>query len=418
MMKTWRQNLKHLTVEQYNLLRELCSLSRAVYNESLYNIRQHYLVEGSYLRYEANYYLVKTSDNYKRLGANVAQQSMKGADASFKSFLGLLKLAKSGKYKGREIRMPNYLKKDSFFKIMFSQAQVSDNKFRVPISFDMRKDYQEPLFIKIPPHIRGKKIRQIHIVPKYNGRYFEVRYIFDDVDEIKPELDVKKALGIDLGVNNLATCVTNTGESFIIDGKKLKSINQWYNKELSRLSSIKDLQGFQGYTRRQYRLTTKRNNRVNNYIYCAAKKIVSYCVNNKIGNIVVGYNDGFQSRCNLGRVNNQNFVSIPLGRLKSRIQYLCNQYAINFVQQEESYTSKASFFDNDKMPKGNPQNSKETRFSGKRAHRGLYITSKGVKLNADVNAALNILRKSNLTDLTVLQVRGAVSSPSRRYIPA
>ena len=412
-MKTWKQNLKHLTVYQYNMLRELCSLSRAVYNESLYNIRQHYFSEGSYLRYEANYYLVKNSDNYKRLGASVAQQSMKGADASFKSFFGLLKLAKSGKYQGWKIRMPKYLNKDSVFTIAFSQAQISGGKFRVPISFEMRKDYKEPMFIKIPPHIIGKKIRQIHIVPKYNGRYFEVRYMFDDVDEEKPELDITKAMGIDLGVNNLATCVTNTGESFIVDGKKLKSINQWYNKELSRLSSIKDMQGIKCYTKRQYNLTTKRNNRVNNYIYCAAKKIVNYCVNNKIGNIVVGYNDGFQSSCNLGRVNNQNFVMIPLGRLKSRIEYLCNQCGINFVQQEESYTSKASFFDNDTMPKWNPQNPEEAKFSGKRVYRGLYITSTKTKINADVNAALNILRKSNLTDLTVLQDRGAVSSPSR-----
>ena len=415
-MKTWKQNLKHLTVYQYNMLRELCSLSRAVYNESLYNIRQHYFSEGSYLRYEANYYLVKNSDNYKRLGANVAQQSMKGADASFKSFFGLRKLAKSGKYQGWKIRMPKYLKTDSFFTLVFSQAQISGGKFRVPISFEMRKDYKEPMFIKIPPHILGKKIRQIHIVPKYNGRYFEVRYMFDDIDEEKPELDITKAMGIDLGVNNLATCVTNTGESFIIDGKKLKSINQWYNKELSRLSSIKDMQGIRCYTKRQYSLTTKRNNRVNNYICCAAKKIVNYCVNNKIGNIVVGYNDGFQSRSNLGRVNNQNFVMIPLGRLKNRIEYLCNQYGINFVQQEESYTSKASFFDNDTMPKWNPQNPEESKFSGKRVCRGLYITSTKTKINADVNAALNILRKSNLTDLTVLQDRGAVSSPSRWYI--
>lgn len=398
------------------MLRELCSLSRAVYNESLYNIRQHYFAEGSYLRYEANYHLVKNSDNYKRLGASVSQQSMKGADAAFKSFFGLLKLAKSGKYQGWKTRMPKYLKKDSFFKIAFSQAQISGDKFRVPISFDMRKDYKRPMFIKIPPHIRDKKIHQIHIIPKYNGKYFEVRYMFDDVEETKPELDATKALGIDLGVNNLATCATGEGESFIIDGKKLKSINQWYNKELSRLSSIKDKQGIRCCTNRQYKLTTKRNNRVNNYIYCAAKKIVNYCVDNKIGNVVVGYNDGFQSAVKLGRVNNQNFVMIPLGRLKNRIEYLSNQYGINFVQQEESYTSKASFFDNDIMPKWNPQNPVEAKFSGKRVHRGLYITSAGIQINADVNAALNILRKSNLTDLKVLQDRGSVSSPLRCII--
>lgn len=413
MMKTWKQNLKHLTVNQYNLLRELCSLSRAVYNESLYNIRQHYFEEGSYLRYEANYYLVKNSDNYKRLGANVAQQSMKGADASFKSFFGLQKLARSGKYQGWKIRMPKYLKKDSFFKIVFSQAQISDDKFRVPVSCDMRKDYKEPMFIKIPPHIIGKKIRQIHIVPKYNGRYFEVRYMFDDIDAEKPEIDATKAMGIDLGVNNLATCVTDTGESFIIDGKKLKSINQWYNKELSRLSSIKDKQKIKSYTNRQYAITNKRNNRVSNYMYNAAKLMIDYCIKYKIGNIVVGYNDGFQDRSNLGRVNNQNFVQIPLGKLKSRLEYLSKLNGINFVLQEESYTSRASFFDKDDIPSWNPQNPVSTEFSGTRIYRGLYKTKSGTLVNADVNGALNILRKSNVVSLTALYTRGEVNTPLR-----
>lgn len=237
--------------------------------------------------------------------------------------------------------------------------------------------------------------------------------MFDDIEVDKPKLDPDTALGIDLGVNNLATCVTNTGESFIIDGKKLKSINQWYNKELSRLSSIKDKQGIKGHTHRQHRLSVNRNNRVNNYIYCTAKMIVNYCTANKIGKLVIGYNDGFQNRTTLGRVNNQNFIMIPLGRLKNRLEHLCNQVGIEFTLQEESYTSKASFFDCDEMPKWNPQNPIDTTFLGKRVHRGLYQTANGSCINADVNAALNILRKSNLTDLTVLQARGEVNTPLR-----
>lgn len=412
-MKSWKQNLKHLTSKQYQMLREMCHLSKNVYNESLYNIRQHYFSEGSYLRYEANYPLMKTSENYKRLGANVAQQTMRNADYSFKSFFGLLKLAKSGKYESWRIRLPHYLPKDGLFKLCLTQAQIKDGKFKVPVSPEFRKEYPEKIMIGIPEYIQDKKIHQIHIVPKYNGKFFEVVYMFDDEEPEQVKLDGLKFLGIDFGVNNLATCVTNEGESFIIDGKKLKSINQWYNKELSRLSSIKDKQKIKGFTNQQYLITRKRNNRVQNYLYCAAKKIIQYCLNNQIGNLVVGYNDGFQENPNLGKVNNQNFVMIPLGKLKSRLEYLCKQYGINFILQEESYTSKASFFDNDEMPKWNPQNPKQGNFSGKRVYRGLYKTSTGYKFNSDVNGALNILRKSKLVDLSVLQGRGAVNTPLR-----
>lgn len=412
-MKSWKQNLKHLTSKQYQMLREMCHLSKNVYNESLYNIRQHYFSEGSYLRYEANYPLMKTSENYKRLGANVAQQTMRNADYSFKSFFGLLKLAKSGKYESWRIRLPHYLPKDGLFKLCLTQAQMKDGKFGVPVSPKLRKEYPEKIMIGIPEYIQDKKIHQIHIVPKHNGKFFEVVYMFDDEEPEQVELDGSKFLGIDLGVNNLATCVTNEGKSFIIDGKKLKSINQWYNKELARLSSIKDKQKIKGFTNQQYLITRKRNNRVQNYLYCAAKKIIQYCLNNQIGNLVVGYNDGFQETPNLGKVNNQNFVMIPLGKLKSRLEYLCKQYGINFVLQEESYTSKASFFDNDEMPKWNPQNPKQGNFLGKRVYRGLYQTSTGYKFNADVNGALNILRKSNLVDLSVLQCRGDVNTPLR-----
>lgn len=412
-MKTWKQNLKHLTAGQYHTLRTMCRLSKNIYNQSIYNIRQHYFAEGTYLRYEANYPFMKNEENYKVLGAAVAQQTMKCADNAFKSFFGLLKLAKSGKYASWQIKMPKYLKKDSMYKLCFAQPYLSSGQFLVPMSFGMQKDGFDRIRIKIPPYLHDKKIRQIHIIPKHNGKYFEAVYMFDDAEQETPVLNSEKALSIDLGVSNLATCVTNEGKSFIVDGKKLKSINQWYNKELARLSSIKDKQKIKSYTNRQYAITNKRNNRVSNYMYNAAKLIIDYCIKHKIGNIVVGYNDGFQDRSNLGRVNNQNFVQIPLGKLKSRLEYLSKLNGINFVLQEESYTSRASFFDNDDIPVWNPQNPVEAEFSGTRIRRGLYKTKSGTLVNADINGALNILRKSNVVSLTALYTKGEVNTPLR-----
>lgn len=416
-MKTWKQSLKHLSAKQYQTILKMCQLSKNVYNEAVYNIRQHYFAEGTYLRYEANYPLMKNSANYKLLGANVAQQSMKCADNSFKSFFGLMKLAKSGKYESWQIRLPHYLKHDGVYKLVLSQCQISEDSFLLPMPSGLKSQGYEKVRIKIPPYLRNKKIHQIHIIPKYNGKYFEVCYMFDDDEAAQPVLSDDKALAVDLGINNLATCATSYGYSFIIDGKKLKSINQWYNKQLARLSSIKDKQHNKEYTKRQYQLTRKRNNQVTNYINCAAKHIVKYCVSNKIGNIVCGYNDGFQQSVNLGKVNNQQFVMIPFGKLKNRIEYLCKLYGIKFILQEESYTSKASFFDKDEIPKWNPQNPANAKFSGTRIHRGLYLTADGKLINADVNAALNILRKSNVVSLTALYTRGEVNTPLRIRIP-
>ena len=417
---TWKCNLKHLTSQQYEYLREMCRLSKNVYNESVYNIRQHYFSDGSYLRYEANFGQMKFSENYINLGSNVAQATMRAADQSFKSFFGLLKKAKNGTYENWKVKLPGYLDKDDMYPITFIHAgetDLSKGKFKVPMSKYLRSKYSGMKFyIDVPEYIRDKKVHVISIVPKYNGKYFESRFVFEDSCIQNCDLDYAKALSIDLGVNNFATCATSTGESFIIDGRKIKSINQWYNKENARLSSIKDLQGIEGCTKRQYLLARKRNRRIDDLIYKSAKYIISYCINNYIGNLVVGYNDGFQDKVNMGKVNNQKFAMLPYGQFKSRLEYLCSKYGIKFTTQEESYTSKASFWDRDEIPKWNPLNPKQGCFSGSRIHRGLYKTKSGNLLNADVNGALNILRKSNVVSLDGLYSSGTVLVPTRIHL--
>lgn len=414
-MKTWKQNLKHLTVKEYCFLKELCHLSKNIYNASIYNIRQNYFEHGTYLKYEANWQIQKAQNDYLRLGGGIAQQSIRAADQSFKSFFALLDNVKKGKYERWKVKLPSYLEKDSFYPVVFTDVNraIKDGQFTIPVSRVLRNEVNFKVAITIPPYLRDKDIHQIHIVPKYKGTFFEVRYIFEDSNPLQIELDKSKFLAIDLGVNNLATCVDNSGRSFIIDGKKLKSINQQYNREIARLSSIKDKQGIKGHTTLQYKLAQKRNNRIDDYIYNTSKYIINYCIENKIKNIVLGYNDGFQQCTNLGCRNNQNFVNIPFGRLKSRIKYLAQTNEITLHLQEESYTSQSSFFDNDEIPVWNPLNIKKYKFSGKRIKRGLYQTRFDKLINADVNGALNILRKSKLTDLSVLQSRGYVMEPIR-----
>ncbi|MEI3279359.1 MAG: transposase [Eubacterium ramulus] len=144
-------------------------------------------------------------------------------------------------------------------------------------------------------------------------------------------------------------------------------------KKIARLQSIKDKQHFgKKTTNRQKAIARDRNNKVNDYMSKVARKVVDYCVANDIGTLVVGYNETFQRSSKIGKQNNQNFVNISYGRLRSKLKYLCELNSIVFEKQEESYTSKASFWDRDDIPVYNADNPKEYQFSGSRIHRGLY----------------------------------------------
>ena len=412
MYLTVKQKVKHLSKEEYNILRELCHTAKNLANEAIYNVRQYYFTEGEYLKYEKNYVLLKDSPNYKMLNSNMAQQILKEVDGAFKSFFGLLKLAKKGKYAFRDCKLPHYLPKDGFTTLVIGFVRLNGNKLIIPYSNAFRKTHK-PVEIRIPPILADKKIKEIRIIPKSKARFFEIQYTYE-TECIQRNLNQNNALALDLGVNNLVTAVSSEGRSFIIDGRKLKSINQWFNKENARLQSIKDRQGNKRRTtNRQKILADKRNRQVNDYMSKTAKKIIDYCIAHNIGTLVIGYNETFQRNFDIGKQNNQNFVNIPFGKLRSKLEYLCELNGIVFVKQEESYTSKASFWDKDAIPVYNADNPQNYHFSGRRVKRGLYRTANGKLLNADVNGALNILRKSSVVDLTVLYSRGEVDTPVR-----
>ena len=410
MYLTLKQQVKHLNKKEFRNLKYLCHIAKNLKNQAIYNVRQHYFNNKKYLSYNENYKMLKNSENYKKLNSNMAQQILKEVDESFKSFFVLLKLAKTGQYNGK-IKLPNYLDKDGFTTLVIGFVRLKDDMLIIPYSNSFRKTHEE-IAIKLPPVLKGKKIKEIRIIPKQHSRYFEIQYTYE-VKEVQRELNKENGLGIDLGIDNLCTCVTNTGTSFIIDGRKLKSINQYYNKINAKLQSIKDKQKIECTTLRQKRITRKRNNRIEDYLSKAARIIVNYCLNNDRGSIVLGYNEDFQSNSNIGSINNQNFVNIPYGKLRDKLIYLCKLYGVEFKLQEESYTSKASFFDGDEIPIYDKKNLQEYIFSGKRIKRGLYQTSAGKLINADCNGALNILRKSKVVDLSVLYNRGELNTPKR-----
>ena len=411
MYLTLKQQVKHLSKKEFRNLKYLSHMAKNLTNEAIYNIRQYYFNKKKYLSYNENYKILKNSENYKKLNSNMAQQILKEVDGSFKSFFGLLKLVKNGKYDNKKIKLPKYLDKDGFTTLVIGFVRLKDDMLIIPYSNSFKKTHKE-IAIKLPPILKGKKIKEIRIIPKQYSRYFEIQYTYE-VEEVQRELNKENGLGIDLGIDNLCTCVTNNGASFLIDGRKLKSINQYYNKINAKLQSIKDKQKIDCTTLRQKKIARKRNNRIEDYLSKAARIIISYCLNNDIGKLVLGYNEDFQRNSNIGNINNQNFVNIPYGKLRDKLIYLCKLYGIEFRLQEESYTSKASFFDGDEIPIYDKENQKEYIFSGKRIKRGLYQTSKVYQLNADCNGALNILRQSKVVDLSILYNRGELNTPKR-----
>ena len=412
MYLTVKQQAKHLSKEDYRTLRELCHIAKNLANEAIYNIRQYYFSEGEFLKYEKNYTLLKNSPNYNSLNSNMAQQILKEVDGSFKSFFGLLKLAKQGKYAFKDCRLPHYLPKDGYTTLVIGFVRLKGNKLILPFSNGFKKTHKA-VEITIPPILLDKKVKEIRIIPKAKARFFEIQYIYE-AECVQRNLNTNNALALDLGVNNLVTAVSSQGKTFIIDGRRLKSINQWFNKENARLQSIKDKQYYgKKSTNRQKSIARDRNNKVNDYMNKAARKVINYCIANDIGTLVVGYNETFQRGSHIGKQNNQNFVNILYGQLRSKLEYLCTLNGIVFVKQEESYTSKSSFWDKDDIPVYNADNPREYQFSGNRVHRGQYKTASGKTINADVNGALNIMRKSSVVDVNILYSRGEVDTPVR-----
>lgn len=411
-----QSNVIHgLSKQQYALLKEMCAYSNNLYNVALYNIRQHYFSTKKFLTYESNYHVCKINENYGLLQAGVAQQTMKVVDRSFKSFFNLLKKCKVGDYRYHDVKMPHYRKKGSLFNLVLSTNAITiKNGFLyVPMSRDFRALHQDMKDIKIPfpERLKDKTIKEVHILPISNGKVFKIQYVYEVSAENK-FLDRDNALAIDLGVDNLATCVSTVGTPFIMDGRKLKSINHQWNKELARLRSISTKQGSKT-TGRIQKITAKRNNRVNDTIKKTARYIVDYCIENNIGTLIVGYNADFKQSSNIGKVNNQNFVQIPLGDLRQQLEFLCWKYGIEYIEQEESYTSKSSFLDKDVLPEYKAEQPFTGKFSGSRIYRGLYKSKNGTIINADVNGSANIMRKCKQNLNHEKLCNGLLASPQR-----
>ena len=421
MYRTVKQNLIHLSKEDICILKELTHASKNLVNKTLYEVNKFYQDNPNkeYLTSNKAYLLVRDNENFKILNSNMGQQIVASVIDMYACFFKALSSKKQGKT-SRQINPPEYLPKDGFYPLIIEMIpKFVNNEFYVPYSIDYAKTHKR-VVIRLPKVLVGKTIKKIVIVPLHDGRSFEVCYNYivneplqtDDI--IRPQN--LKVLAIDLGMNNLATCVTSTGYSFIIDGRKLKSYIQQCIKINSEINSLKEKQHLpRKLTNKQCRIFDKRNNRCRDYIFKATKYIIDYCLKEQISLIVIGYTKTFQSTSINNKRVNQLFKEFPFGQFVRSLKNSCEKFNITVQLQEESYTSKASFLDGDDIPQIS-SSEQDCKFSGKRVSRGLYKTSLGICINADVNGALNILRKSKVvpeSELTKLYSSGALSTPIR-----
>lgn len=413
MFLTQTNVIRGLSKKQYACLREMCQYSNNLYNVALYNIRQYFFNEKRFLNYETNYHYCKLNENYGLLQAGIAQQTLKVADRSFKSFFYLLKKCNAGEYRYHDVKISHYRKKSGFFNLILSTnaIHVRDGKISIPMSRAFAKAHDvKSINVPFPERLADKKIKEVRVLPNFDGTYFKIQYCYEA--DVKTPVSSNGVMGIDIGVDNLASCVTDNETSFIMDGRKLKSINRYWNKQKAYYQSIADHQD-QKWTRRMDLLTRKRNNRTKDIMRKSARYIVNYCTDNGIGTIVVGYTPYFKRNSNLGKCNNQNFVQISFGDFRQILASLCKQEGIFYVEQEESYTSKSSFLDNDPIPKFNVEYPYTGKFSGKRIFRGLYRSKDGTCVNADINGAANIIRKSSQNFCMEGLRSGLLTSPQR-----
>ena len=395
MLLTQTVRLK-LNNSQKDILTDLCHLSKNLFNVGLYKGRQYFFTEGKYLSYESNYHLCKKNENYQLLATDCGQQTLKYVDRCFKAFFKLLSTRCEGVYQER-VNLPRYLPKDGHFPLIIPiRARhdfVKDNwQFKIPTSRQYTREHGS-VYITIPTNLRGYRIKEIRILPKQRSKFLDAAFIYESSDEKIDALE-EEAISIDFGLNNLATIVSSTNESFIVDGRWVKSKNQWFNKRRAKLISHKDKQEIKHLTKKEAWLSYRRKNQINNYLNKAARYIINFCLSRKIGTVIVGYNPTLKQNSNMGKRNNQNFVQIPIFTLRAKLESLCKRYGLNYVEQEESYTSKASAVDKDEMPVYNADNPVKPIFSGRRVKRGLYKTLTGHLINADCNGSLNIGLKS------------------------
>ena len=385
---------EHIWLTPTTTLSHLCHLSKNLYNEANYAIKQSLKTQGRWIRYTQLYHQLKHSTNYRQLPAQTAQQILRLLDKAWKSFFRVIKEWKQHPEKlKKKPRPPKYKKKNGEHLLVFTnqQCRIKNGVLLFPKNLTFDDDIATRL-------ADTTDLREVRVLPKGVGYVCEIVY----QKVIQPKAtDKRRIAGIDLGVSNIITLVNNIGKKPIVvkdDGRGIKSINQFYQKEKARLQSMYDKQGIQGGTKMK-RLRVKYDRKSKDYIHKLSRGIIIRCVQQRIGKLVIGYNPEWKQQVNLGKRNNQSFVLIPYMKLINLIKYKAEEQGIAVELVEENHTSKCSFLDNETIEH-------HEQYLGKRVRRGLFRSAQGMLINADVNGAGNIVRKCEPNAFTRVKADG------------
>jgi putative transposase len=388
-----QQNLIYCDADTKAILTFLCEQSNSLYNCGIYWSRQIFFKTGRIISKFDPVYDVGSNIHAQAMPSVPAQQTLLSVSEAFKSFKGLRELFFKGELEQKP-KPPNYRESGGLYKVAYPNigagrpTLLSNAWVRFPLGNQINRWFKVKEFVlPLPTNLNFKKVKEFTILPKNGEFYLECSY---EVDPVCVKLDVDQALSIDLGTSaNLMACVDTLGNSFLVDSRHAKSMNQLYNKRVANYKEGKPQSYWDNFLDK---ITRKRNHQMRDMVNKAARLAINHCLTHGIGTIVIGWNKGIKDGADMGRVSNQQFVSMPLSRLKERIKQLCEIYGIRFVETEEANTSCASFLDGDSLPEHGLK-PVGWKASGRRYPRGLYKTKNGSLINADLNGAANILRK-------------------------
>ena len=380
----------------YNVVDQYCFYSKNVYNQANYIIRQEFINNNNKLSAYDVQKLMQSMDCYKECGSQAAQKTIQLVDKMWKSYFKAIKDWKKNpsKYLGMP-KLPKYLPKDGRQVFMLKNIQCSLNNGQFRIAFKPFGGYT------VNTHAVGK-LMQCRFVPKADYYVMEIVYEIEVPDVVEERIRI---CSIDLGTENLVTMVNNIGlQPVVIKGGAIKSVNQFYNKRKAEMQSQLKKETGRDWSKNLQKLTDKRYEKIKYLMHCASKKVVNYCVENKIDTLIIGLNKKWKQE----NENKQNFTYIPFDMLISQIQSKCEEYGIEVVMTEEAYTSGTSFLDKE-------QPIKENYNKERRVYRGLFIANNGKTINADVNGAYQIMKKV-VPEAFSKGIEGAGSHPIRLEI--
>lgn len=402
-----RLSEKHIIDRNHVLYKEcdrICFASKNIYNLSLYKIKKDWLENKSYKVLNNLYDYMKDENCYKALNRNCSQQTIRMVQSIYKSFFKSIK----SQNVNHTVSEPHYLnKKSGRYVARFTINTVSRLSYKKLHQISLSQT-DIKFYTKVNDYL---KIQCVDIVP--NQGYYEINVIYkiDDVQQLKSN---RKYLSIDLGVNSLATCVSNKQKfkPFIINGRPIKHINQFYNKQKSHYQyklekdKLKYSNGKQvKSSKRIQKLSLNRSNKINDYLHKTCSYVVEVMCREDIRTLIIGYNKEWKQNSPLSKVTNQNYVQMPYLKFINILKYKCQMKGIAVQIHEESYTSKCSFLDFESVQK-------HDEYKGKRIKRGLYKSSAGKLINADVNGAYNIMRKAVSNSIKEDEIEGLVINPS------